>query len=213
MSPTLPTSPATSPASEARAFTEATLLGLHALEAREGRPRRFGAEADARWARFSDGRLGLAARLNLLLRDAAVAWPAAFAPARVFALPGLADDEPFGPWSLPALGGRQLEAAFAPSATPPTFAGACAAWGASLRPVALPPLGPARRLLLDGPSAIAAALAAFAVDGELDWARQVTLIAATPLARHLAGLSSVFAGAASAAPLIAQAPAGAEVIG
>ena len=80
---------------ERDAFYAASLVGLRALDARERSPRRFGAEADARWAAFR-GALGLSDRLDLLQRDAAVTWGEAFSPALAFGLPGLPEDEPFG---------------------------------------------------------------------------------------------------------------------
>jgi hypothetical protein len=71
-------------------------LGLHALDARERTARRFGADADARWTQFA-GALGAGDRIDILLRDAAGTWGAAFSPSECFGFFGLADDEPFGP--------------------------------------------------------------------------------------------------------------------
>lgn len=172
------------PNAQAEAFLAAARIGLAALDAREARPRRFGPEADARWERFvrsTQSALGPLHRIELLLRDAAAVWPAAFAPAVVFALPGLASDEPFGPFSLPPMTAAQREALVAPAAA------AAARWGRALQPIALPTLGPASRLALAGPSAFAAAAAAFAHRPDLDWARQVRLVARYPTTRQFAG--------------------------
>ena len=79
-----------------RSFYRAALAGLRWLEIVEPTGRRFGPEADARWKGFA-GHLTLTDRIDLLLRDAAVVWGAAFSAASVFQLPGLAADEPFGP--------------------------------------------------------------------------------------------------------------------
>ena len=84
--PNLPTS------ADREAFYAAALVGLRALDARERVPRRFGPEADARWAQFK-GALGLGDRLDLLLRDGAVTWGAAFSPSLVFGFFCLADAE------------------------------------------------------------------------------------------------------------------------
>jgi len=81
---------------EREAFYAAAVAGLRALDARERAPRRFGADADTRWASFK-GALTEADRIDFLLRDAAVTWGAAFSPAESFGLFGLAPDEPFGP--------------------------------------------------------------------------------------------------------------------
>jgi hypothetical protein len=88
---------APSPA-QAERFYRAGVLGLRALEAREGRGRRLGPAADATWRAFrgDPGELDDRDRLDLLLRDAAATSPLAFAPRRIFALAGLSDDEPFG---------------------------------------------------------------------------------------------------------------------
>lgn len=187
------------PNAQTDAFLAGAHIGLATLDAREARPRRFGPEAEARWERFvrsTQSALGPLHRIVLLLRDAAAVWPAAFAPAVVFALPGLASDEPFGPFSLPPMTAAQREALVAPAAEAPTFAAAAARWGRALQPIALPTLGPASRLALAGPSAFAAAAAAFAHRPDLDWARQVRLVATFPAARQLAGLASIFAGSA-----------------
>lgn len=86
----------------ARAYYRAALLGLRALEAREGRERRFGADADARWGRFR-GKLHEGDRLHVLLRDASAPWGLASAAAHIFQMPGVARDEPFGPaWPSPS---------------------------------------------------------------------------------------------------------------
>jgi hypothetical protein len=78
------------------AFYGAAALGLRALDARERTARRFGSDAQARWAQFA-GALKDGDRLDTLLRDAAGTWGAAFSPSECFGFWGLADDEPFGP--------------------------------------------------------------------------------------------------------------------
>jgi hypothetical protein len=84
-----------------RRFYQSAMAILRALDAKAPVPRRFGAEADARWALFK-GDLALGDRLDLLVRDGAATQPTAFAPRVVFALDGLASDEPFGPdWPEP----------------------------------------------------------------------------------------------------------------
>jgi hypothetical protein len=101
-----------------RRFYAAALLGLRALDERESTPRRFGPDAEARWTQFS-GSLGPGDRIDILLRDAAGTWGAAFAPAECFGLFGLADDEPFGPdWEgLDDASAKRLLSDAAPRAT------------------------------------------------------------------------------------------------
>jgi len=81
------------------AFYRASLAALRFCDAREARSRRFGPDTDSAWLGFAgDMRASERAseRIDLLLRDADVQWPQAFAPRLVFGLVGLADDEPFG---------------------------------------------------------------------------------------------------------------------
>ena len=73
-----------------QAFYKAGALTLRALDARAAQARIFGPDADAAWGLFK-GELHEGERLDLLLRDAAVAHPAAFAPRVVFALEGLSE--------------------------------------------------------------------------------------------------------------------------
>src|SRR5690606_28227661 len=120
----------------------------------------------------------------LLLRDASVAFPHAFAPRAVFAIPGLADDEPFGP-SFPQVPRRfatdLLKQARSGGAIDgaSVLAEAAARW--SLADVAdvdalaarLAHLGPATRLVVSGARAIAALSRAAAAHRDLDLADQV----------------------------------------
>ena len=61
-------------------FYRAVLVGLGWLDAVEAKQRRFGPEVDARWKGFA-GHLTATDRIDILLRDAAVVWGTAFAPA------------------------------------------------------------------------------------------------------------------------------------
>lgn len=76
-------------------YYEAALIGLAALDAQAPQPRRFGVDADARWRSFR-GALETWDRIDLLIRDASASSAAGFAPRVIFALPDVADDEPFG---------------------------------------------------------------------------------------------------------------------
>lgn len=194
----MPTPLLPSPA-ERDAFYAASLVGLRALDARERSPRRFGAEADARWAAFS-GALGLGDRVDLLLRDAAVTWGEAFSPALAFGLFGLPEDEPFGPdWrGLADDRARRLLA----DPPQPTLDAAAAALGQHPEPVDPGPLGPSTHLILAGGAAVLAVARAFQSRAELSWPDQVLVVASTPAHRQLAALAAPILGAASRTRLI-----------
>lgn len=188
------------------AYYQAALAGLRHVEARRPTGRRFGADADARWARFA-GDLTTAERLDLLIRDADAQWPGAFGARTVFALDGVAEDEAFGPeWeSLDAVDANELwrtptDAAVESSAER-SLAAAASAW--RLRPAVdavhaehfTGPVDPAHRLLVVGPSAVAATVRAFAAGSDLDFGEQVVVVATPPAHRQVAALASALLNA------------------
>lgn len=182
------------------AFYRATLHALRYCDAREPQSRRFGAEADARWASFA-GEMGASERMDLLVRDADAQWPRAFAPRVVFELAGLAEDEPFGPsWEglEPALGDTLWRTI---SGGPPApglhelLAAVAGAWEQPLEAITVPPLTPTSRVIVAGASAIAATIVAFSAGRDLAWSDQAVVVAAQPAARHLAALASALLGA------------------
>jgi hypothetical protein len=202
-----------------KSFYRAALIGLLAQEQASPTNRRFGAEADAAWSIFQ-GHLDTADRIDLLLRDAAVKHPAAFAPRTVFSgdpdlLPdytpsGLPEDEPFGPsWHNPfgADTGRQLWKHTLEAQGSPTEA----LWERILETwsvTAEPPHDSQKPdtttlLLVVGAQAIAGLAAHFLADPNLDWGRQVQAVASTPAGLQLAGL----------VPLLVGSPTPSRVIG
>ena len=174
------------------AFYAAAVAGLRALDSRERSPRRFGNDADTRWASFK-GALTDADRIDLLLRDAAVTWGAAFSAAEVFDLFGLAPDEPFGPdWKpLPASTARRVLTDSTPTARPAELARLL---GAAAHPVSVPPLSASTRLAVAGGAALVAVADAFAADPALSWSDQVLAVATSPAHRQLAGLLAIAVG-------------------
>lgn len=180
-------------AKERDAFYAAAIAGMHVLDARERCPRRFGKDADARWASFK-GALSHADRIDFLLRDAAVAWGAAFSPAEAFGLFGLAPDEPFGPdWhSLTASAARAYLQSGEIASTPAAIAKLL---GVDPTPIEVPAPTPATRLAVAGGAALVAVAAAFASHQGLSWSDQVLAVATTPAHRQLAGLLAVLTGA------------------
>lgn len=194
------TAPALVSPDQRDAFYAAAVAGLRALDARERVPRRFGSDADTRWTALR-GALTDADRIDLLLRDAAVTWGAAFSPAEVFDLFGLAPDEPFGPdWR--SLGGGPARRVFAEAGPPPSPVELARLLGLQPRDVPLPTISAATRLAVAGASALVAVAQVFAEDASLSWSDQVLAVATEPTTRQLAALLAIFVGSAAKTRLV-----------
>lgn len=172
-------------------YYDAALRLLAFVEQRRATGRRTGADAEARWNAVR-GALAADARIDLLIRDADAEWPAAFGARTVFAIDGLAEDEPFGPaWtSLDPVDAETRWRAHrdgrAPSVVKDAVVALAAAWDVRLD-LAPPTVAATERLVVVGPSAIGSAILAFADGGgALDWTRQVTVFASSPSHRQLA---------------------------
>jgi hypothetical protein len=173
-------------------FYAAALAALRFVEHRAPTGRRFGDDADARWRAFQ-GHLTTADRIDLLLRDADVDFPGAFGARTTYALRALSEDEPFGAdWSsLDTNDAENLWRSVIRDAAPPTDLSAALtaiarAWELSLTPVALPVITPTTRLLVVGPSAIAAVAQAFTSTRDVAWSDQVVCVATPPAHRQIA---------------------------
>ncbi len=171
-------------------YYDGAMVGLRALEARAGRCRRFGPDAKATWAAFTGTLLGPTDRVEPLLRDAAVGRGLAFDVRAIFGLPATAADDPFGTSWRHQSGRSLLEAA-----GDPTFEAAPAALGLRLARFDLPDLSATSRLVIQGPSAMAATMRTFPANAALGWDRQVTVVADAPAHSQLAGLCALFAAA------------------
>lgn len=202
-------------------FYRTAALGLAHLEQREGRGRRFGEAAVARWRALSEPRgagaghtlMRQADRLELLLRDAAVTSPLAFSARLVFGLEALPGDEPFGhewPGAPEELARGWLADA---ARAEPIDAEALLAKGAETwRLLMAPPsaalsglvaeLSPATRVVCAGYGAIAALLARAPQESELELGEQVLLVAHDPGPRQVFGLA-LLATKSRARPLLA----------
>lgn len=192
------------PERDRESFYEAAVLGLRALDAVSIQRRFFGQDADATWSAIV-GALRPSDRLDLLIRNAAVASPAAFAPRVIFLLPGLADDEPFGPdWTAPAvLAEKLLREAAQPLRDPnprAVIAEAAKAWGLKPKPATarLGDLTPASRILAAGAGAILTLVEHFHGRAGFDLGNQVVLVAAAPGERQLLGLAAALLGSTGA---------------
>lgn len=196
---------ATIPAEQREAFYEVAVLGLKALDTLRNTRPRFDPNADATWAAFK-GEQQDADRIDLLVRDAAVIQPAAFAPRVVFGLPGLADDDPFGAgWP----GATERFAKGWLLAVPPNDAAqllrrAAEVWGTQVAAPGEPvgPITPSTRLLVAGLGALLAVFTAFDGQQGFDFAEQVTVVADQPAERQLAGLACALLGGHQAVRLL-----------
>jgi len=182
-------------AADTRAFYTVALSGLRFVEARRPTGRRFGSDADARWTGFR-GDLTTADRLDLLLRDADAEWPGAFGARTVFAEPAVAEDDAFGPaWiGLEPVDAEDVWRATLTATEPhdldTLLAAWSRAWGLSLSAVDVGALSTVDRLVVAGPSAIAAAIRAFSGRDDLAWTEQVTIVVTPPAHRQLASFST-----------------------
>ncbi len=176
-----------------RSYYRAALAGLHAVESRRATGRRFDPDADARWKSFR-GDLTAGDRMNVLIRDADTEWPGAFGARAVFGLEGVADDDAFG-GGWPGIEARVAEEFWRESAPSEgirlTLEAMADAWGLNkLKPVTVGPVAPADKLLVSGPSAIAALIEAFSMGGGLDWSDQVVVIATPPAHRQAGAIAT-----------------------
>lgn len=176
-------------------FYAAAVAGLRALDQRDGSARRFGRDADTRWASFK-GALNDSDRIDFLLRDAGVTWGVGFSPAEAFGLFGLAPDEPFGPdWQpLSTAAARRYLEGDAAVVTPEALGKLMSVTGG---PVELPTITPSTRLAVAGGAALIAVAGAFTDRSDVSWSDQVLAVASTPVHRQLAGLLAILTGAAA----------------
>lgn len=170
-------------------YVDGALRLLQYVEARRSTGRRFGADADARWSSFR-GDLEAVDRIELMIRDADAKWPGDFGARAVFAMQGVAEDEPFGsqwegldPVAAEELW-RRVKAEAAPTTVAAALASIASAWGVKLTAKPSEPVTPTDHLVVVGPSAIAATIEAFAAGAALDWAEQVAVVASAPTRAH-----------------------------
>jgi hypothetical protein len=197
------------PAQEVRAYYQTALAALRFVEARRPTGRRFGEDADARWAGLR-GDLATADRLDLLLRDADAEWPGAFGARLVFQGHAIAEDDAFGPfWSpLAPVTAEEVWSAEVRAAKTAdldhllqTWA---RAWDVTLAPFAMGDVTAADRFVVAGASAIAAAIRAFAGRPELSWDNQIQIVATPASERQLGVLGTAVANSVRAPSLVAH---------
>lgn len=200
----------TVPSREIEPFYRSALLALQALETVGARRPSFGPDPDARWKAFR-GELRDADRIDLLLRNAAATAPAAFAPRVILAIPGLAEDEPFGPdWSGPdhALAASLFRLAVQPLVASPSevLSEVVRAWGlapAALSGERMASIAPQSRVVAAGAGAVMALAERFQAGRGFDLSEQVLLISGLPGERQLLGIAAALLGAAGVPRMLA----------
>lgn len=208
--------------SDRRSYYHGALRTLRYCEQRRPTGRRFDNEADNLWQLFH-GDLLTADRIDLLIRDADAEWPGSFGARGVFAIRATAEDEPFGvDWaSLDPVRAeetwRAIRAEEVP-ADPGKALGALArSWELELAPFELAAPTPTDKLVVVGPSATAAVIAAFVDGTDLDWAEQVICVATPPAHRHVACAGPALVNGTKATRLVAanesiDVPPGAQLV-
>jgi hypothetical protein len=178
-----------------RSYYRAALSGLRHIEARRPSGRRFGENADALWRSFA-GELTTSDRIDLLIRDADAEWPGAFGARTVFARAGVAEDEAFGvgwyPLDPPDAEElwREVTRSDAPADVSSALVSAAASWGVTLSAFELGEINASEKVLVAGPSAIAAVIARFSDYRGLGWGEQVAVVATPECHRQLALLGA-----------------------
>ena len=195
-----------------RAFYDASLACLRFVEARSPTGRRFGADADAHWRSFR-GHLTTSDRIDLLLRDADAAHPGSFGASHVFSHRAVSEDEPFGAdWTSLSvneadLAWQAIAATAVPSSIEDALLRVAAAWSLAITPLDAGRITPATKLVVAGPSAIAAVVAAFSRGSDLSFVDQVTVIATPHGHRQLACVAAALLNAPRSAQVLTPAEA------
>lgn len=156
--------------------------------------RALDADADAAWRAYGS-ELPTAVRCDLVLRNLAMLYPAAFAPGPVLDLPGWHEDDPWGSgFERPAA--AVVEGLFAARAVPASAAAALeqalAAWGlpASGGEAALAEkLSPSTNLVVAGGRAASAVARAFLGGERLSPRAQIVLVGEGPGERQAIGVA------------------------
>lgn len=162
------------------------------------------------------GHLSEVDHLDLVIADAAVRWPLAFAPVVVFGYAGLADDEAFPPlWpgSDPNLALRRAQGLPPSGAHGRDDATAIVAAGwqkvlPAVQPALTAKLSVNASVVVGGAQALASVIAWAAADRDVDLGRQVTLVSADPLERQWLGLAAAAQGAQTTPRVLSPVVAG-----
>lgn len=172
-------------------YYRAALQLLRFIEQRTPTNRRFGAQADAAWKQFC-GALKTTDRIQLMIADAHAQWPGSLGPSTVCNVPAVAADDAFGPDWEPLSGieaeglWRDLETSKAATDLHAALTAVAGVWGVELEACVPPDVRPGQSVVVAGPSAVAALIEYFASHRDLEWWRQVTVVATPPGHRQIA---------------------------
>ncbi len=180
---------------QALSFYRAALITARLVD-QASDPHMLDRDADAAWRAYGDD-LPAVVRCDLVLRNFAMLYPAAFAPGPVFGLSGWYDDNPWGSdFERPAP--QKVEAIFAqrsPSTPGEALDLALEAWGLAASCKAAPDARITERLtratfvVVCGTRALSEIVRAFAADERLAIRAQVLLVSTAPAARQLLGMA------------------------
>jgi len=195
---------------DALAFYKASLAAALFLGQTAPEHRLLDTEADAAWKAYGDD-LPVMVRFDLVLKNLAMLYPAAFAPGPVFDLPGWYDDDPWGV-GLSRPPKEELEALWrnrkAPADADAAFTAVAAAW--TLAPAKnatfATKLSPKTNLIVAGAAAMLHTGAAFQGRDNLDIRMQVLLVSDRPAPRHVLGISCAFGRRAGIPKMVTSAP-------
>ncbi len=179
---------------QALAFYRAALAAARFVDL-EADPRTLDRDADLAWRAYGDD-LPVVVRCDLVLRNLAMLYPAAFAPGPVFGLAGWYEDCPWGTGFerpsaklLEAHFGKRQAAADADAA----FDESASAWGVDVPRRRLPGLAEklarATHVVVSGAAALAEVVRVFTADERLSLRAQVILVSDSPGPRHLLGVA------------------------
>lgn len=203
---------------QAVSFYRAALAAARHID-RDSDHRVFSADADAAFRAYG-GDLPTAVRCDLVLRNFAMLYPAAFAPGPVFDLAGWHEDDPwgadFGPFEARVAGDAFAGATSAERAIDALDAG-LAAWGAGGEgraevPAIAARVSPGVSLVVAGARAVAAIARVFVGGERLSWRAQVVVVSAAPEARHAAGIACALLGERGVPPFVEMDRRGDEAI-
>jgi hypothetical protein len=179
---------------QALSFYRAALPTARLLD-RDTDPHVLDADADAAWRAYGSDLPG-AVRCDLVLRNFAMLYPAAFAPGPVFGLSGWYDDDPWGAgFERPAA--QVVEALFTVRTAPATPADALdqalAVWGLAAGDPPDPRLSalfsPSTNVIVAGGRALAEVAHAFLRGARLSARTQLFVVSNRPESRHVLGLA------------------------
>lgn len=195
--------------SEVETFYRAALSGLFFADALENKGRHFGEDADSRWKSFA-GHLTVADRIEIMCRNGAERWGAAYSATLAFGHDSTAPDEPFpADWERPDKRDAQKLWDEVITHGKPTPKEALAlhfqlCGGKDVQDLEspLPELQASTQLLLGGLSAVYQAALAFLDNASLAWSEQIQVVASAPHERQFAALVAVTLNASNTTRLV-----------